>query len=508
MKKIYIALTSIVLMTAFVSCEDILETKNFTDMTPENFFNNDKDVDAAMTALYTPIDVNWGYSEAGDNWYNALYNADANSYLTASFRSTDEMDSYWDLEGYTAFTIGPSGGVLSSVYNVSRYVSRITNLIENLENKCPAITEESRKAWIAEAKTLRAFYMWVLLDWFGPVNVKLDPSSLFSNEIQPRPDTNTYVGYIQQDLDDAIGCDVFTEKYNGDDSNWGRMSKSIAYAISMRLHLHQKNWQAAKKDCELLMNMGFSLLPDYFEVFTASCYGSPEHIFSALSNRSAMNFFVTEVLPGEFNVGYNDLDEVYMRGYDRGSALSGWQNYHMRWDFYDTFSENDVRRHGILCKYELVDGTMRDRNDPLMRGPLPIKFMNTQTDEFGTPNDHPIIRYAEVLLSYAEVINELEGPTATAINALKMVTDRANIDIPAEATASKEAFKEFLLAERGREFYCKGQRRTDLIRFDRFISSARERGLNAKDYQVLFPIPQKAITEAGGVVDQNPGYTN
>ena len=193
MKKIYIALISMVLMAGFTACEDILETKNFTDMTPENFFNNDKDVDAAMTALYTPIDVNWGYSEAGDNWYNALYNADANSYLTASFRSTDEMDSYWDLEGYTAFTIGPSGGVLSSVYNVSRYVSRITNLIENLENKCPAITEESRQAWIAEAKTLRAFYMWVLLDWFGPVNVKLDPSSLFSNEIEPRPDVNTYV---------------------------------------------------------------------------------------------------------------------------------------------------------------------------------------------------------------------------------------------------------------------------------------------------------------------------
>jgi hypothetical protein len=508
MKKLYKYLIASLLVIALGACEDILETKNFTDMTPENFFNNDKDVDAAMTALYTPIDVNWGYSEAGDSWYNALYNADANSYLSASFRSTDEMDSYYDLEGYTSFTIGPSGSVLCSVYNMARYVSRITNVIENLETKCPAITQESREAWIAEAKTLRAFYMWILLDWFGPVNVKLDPSSLFSNEIQPRPDMETYVGYIQKDLDDAIGCDSFAEKYNGDEQNWGRMSKSVAHAIAMRLHLHQKDWQAAKKDCETIMGMGFSLLPDYFKVFEASCYGSPEHIFSALSNRSAMNYYITEVLPSEFNIGYNDLGESYMRGTDRASALSGWQNYHMRWDFYDTFSETDVRRHGILCRYELADGTMRDRNDPLMKGPLPIKFMNTQTDEFGTTNDHPIIRYAEVLLSYAEAVNELEGPTAAAVNAVKTVTDRAHVTIPENATKSKEAFKEFLLAERGRELYCEGQRRTDLIRFGKFISSARARGIDAKDYQVLFPIPQKAITEAGGIVEQNPGYTN
>lgn len=493
---------------ALGACDDILETKNFTDMTPENFFKNDKDVDAAMTALYTPIDVNWGYSETGDSWYNALYNADANSYLTASFRSSDEMDSYWDLEAYTNFTIGPSGATLQSVYNMARYISRITNIIENVETKCPAITQESRMKWLAEAKTLRAFYMWILLDWFGPVNVKLDPAELFSNKIEPRPDIATYVGYIQKDLDDAISCEEFPDKYNGDDQNWGRTSKSVAHAVAMRLHLNQKNWQAAKKDCEALMEMGFSLLPDYFEVFNASCFGSPEHIFSAISNRASMNFFVTEVLPSEFNIGYNDIGEVYMRGSDRSSALSGWQSYHMRWDFYDTFSKNDVRRHGIICKYELSDGTLRDRNDPLMRGPLPIKFMNTQINEFGTPNDHPIVRYPEVLLSYAECVNELEGPTEAAIATVRTVTDRANATIPEEATKSKEAFREFLLAERGRELYCEGQRRTDLIRFGKYISSAIERGINAKDYQVLYPIPQKAITEAGGIVEQNPGYTN
>ena len=65
-----------------------------------------------------------------------------------------------------------------------------------------------------------------------------------------------------------------------------------------------------------------------------------------------------------------------------------------------------------------------------------------------------------------------------------------------------------MLEERGRELFCEGQRRQDLIRHGVYISRAVERGKNAKDYHVLFPIPQTAITEAGGILEQNPGYTN
>ena len=79
--------------------------------------------------------------------------------------------------------------------------------------------------------------------------------------------------------------------------------------------------------------------------------------------------------------------------------------------------------------------------------------------------------------------------------------------IPASATSSKEAFRDYLLEERGRELFCEGQRRQDLIRHGVYISLARERGNNAQDYQVLFPIPQSVITEAGGIVEQNQGYT-
>ena len=141
-----------------------------------------------------------------------------------------------------------------------------------------------------------------------------------------------------------------------------------------------------------------------------------------------------------------------------------------------------------------------------MVGALPIKFMNTQFANWGIQSAQPIMRYAEVLLSYAEAENELNGPSADAIKALKQVIDRAGVEISATATASKEAFRDYLLMERGHELFGEGMRRQDLIRHGEFIKRARERGNNAKDYQTLFPIPQFAITESNGILEQNPGY--
>ena len=141
-----------------------------------------------------------------------------------------------------------------------------------------------------------------------------------------------------------------------------------------------------------------------------------------------------------------------------------------------------------------------------MVGAIPIKYMNTQFANWGTQTAQPILRYAEVLLSYAEAENELNGPSAEAVKALKMVTDRAGVEIPSSATASKEAFRNYLLLERGHELFCEGVRRQDLIRHGVYIKLARERGNNAQDYQVLFPIPQFAITESNNILEQNPGY--
>ncbi|MGM9793213.1 MAG: RagB/SusD family nutrient uptake outer membrane protein [Candidatus Cryptobacteroides sp.] len=101
------------------------------------------------------------------------------------------------------------------------------------------------------------------------------------------------------------------------------------------------------------------------------------------------------------------------------------------------------------------------------------------------------------------------APTAKAVEYLKKTTDRAGItgEIPADVFTDKQKFLDFILEERGHEFYWEGQRRDDLIRYDRLISSALERGFSdATDRCLYMPIPQDVITASGGLVEQNPGY--
>lgn len=400
--------------------------------------------------------------------------------------------------------MGPStGGAIESTYNVIRFVARATDIINQISQSSGA-TEEIRNRFIAEVKTLRAFYMYTLFDWFGPVNVKLDPATLMDNTILPRPSQEEYIAYIERDLQEAIDTPSFPDKYNDDLSNWGRMSKSIAYGVRMKVYMHVKNWEKAKEAAEKLMSMGYSIIPEYEDVFNVD--RTAEHIWSVPSNTASDNYYVTEVLPSDFKKGYNHLGTSYIRG-DESTYYSGWQVFCMRWDFYDTFADNDKRKNAILCEYDTNDGVRKNRNNG-MTGAIPIKFTDTQFANYGIQKAHPVLRYAEVLLSYAEAENELNGPTQEAINAVKQVTDRAGVTIPESALVGKNEFRNYLLEERGRELFCEGQRRQDLIRHGVYISRSRERGNNAQDYQVLFPIPQDVITEAGGIVEQNPGYTN
>lgn len=166
--------------------------------------------------------------------YTAQFNADLNAYIAAGFLSTDVGQSYNNGNIYENFTLGPSsGGALTNTYNVIRFVARATDIIDQIQNN--PVSDALKKQYIAEVKTLRAFYMLTLLDWFGPTNVKLDPSTLNDNSIAPRPDNATYVGYIESDHSDAIGTAEFPDKYNGDAANWGLMSKAITQGVRTRL---------------------------------------------------------------------------------------------------------------------------------------------------------------------------------------------------------------------------------------------------------------------------------
>ena len=120
-------------------------------------------------------------------------------------------------------------------------------------------------------------------------------------------------------------------------------------------------------------------------------------------------------------------------------------------------------------------------------------------------NDVMLLRYADVLLSKAEAMNQLNGPTAECVELVNQIRRRAGVSEINAADFTKESLNDFLLDERGRELYCEGVRRDDLIRHGKFVSAVAEQNKFPESHMALYPVPQSVIDENPNIT-QNPGY--
>jgi starch-binding outer membrane protein, SusD/RagB family len=482
-------LTSI-LAPLFQGCEDALDSKTFTSLSPDNFFKSESDLEVATGALYNPLATDWA----------RIYNGDPRNYLGMQSINTDEAMDGWGTPFGTRvmnFQVGPAGYAGSWVQNYSwdyvRFIARATDVIDKIEKS--TLSQDIKKGYLAEAKTVRAFLSWIVYDLYGPMNAIYDASLLSSLEPMPRPDKATYLNQMIKDLTEAIPDLV--EKTNSS-PRWGRFNKNAARATLMRIYLNDKQWdKAVQYGKEIEANGGYTLLSKYHDVFNIQ--KNNEIIYAAAASPQMPNYFPTEATMW-------DLQEAN-GGLIKKPPIGGWgPGWIMPWEFYDKYPEGDLRKLTIIAEYTDIYGVVKTRSN-LTKGAIPLKFTDfSKPAGSGYVLDQPVFRLAEIYLSLAEAINEISGPNDEAIKYAKFVTDRAGIAIPDEAKATKESFRDFLLDERGRELYLEYIRRTDLIRHGKFISKAQARGKNAQPHQVVFPIPYFVILQGEGVVKQNPGY--
>jgi len=497
---------SVALMTGsmimIAGCDEQLEMKVNSQLTPQNFYQSEGDANAALITLYVPFTSNWGNPDPGlpanDQWRAALYNADLKSYLMRSLLTTDEIandGTFVNAGPLTNFTWGSStwaGGDEPNYPKVS-YVAKATEVIEAIKNSS-AVSDGVKKSYVAQAKALRAWLMYVLYDFYGPLNVKVDFSTLTETSPTPRLTDEQYVEQMLKDLDEAIPDLV--DRYNSDEVNWGRVSKGVARMIKLKIYMHKKRWAEAEAMAQVIRTMGYSLLTGstgYRDIFSQE--RNNELIYAVPANDASPNFWVQEVLPGDFK----SAPGIAPRNV-------GWNEDYMPWAFYDTYETNDLRKKTtILDSYTNQEDVLVTRASG-MRGALPIKYMQLTPTEPGQPHDVVVFRYADVLLLLAEAINEQRGPDE-AYQYVNEVRSRAGVGNFSGMTT--EQFKTALLAERGRELYAEGVRRQDLIRNGSFITNAIARGKTAAaDHKVLFPIPNSVVLQGQGVIDQNPGYTD
>lgn len=468
------------------SCKDELMPKVYSQLTTENFPKTESDVNAMLTSIYAIFGPNFGVSDVStgegmQGLYCSMY-----SWYHLSSASTDEIVDQWFSEYKLSW--GSAFDTYDFLYGRVQFVARATDLLNIIEKT--DLTDSFKKSATAETKTLRAWVMFLLYDWYGPVNVILDPAKLGVNTFEPRPSKEEYFGAMIKDLEDAIPFLLAKTNLTG---SWGRVNQGLARMLLLKLYMNDHQWDKAKVIGEELLTMGYSLMPSYKDVFAES--GNNEVIWASPAGPSKTNSYLYTNLPSNCK----SLNGV--------EVDPGWEGYYMPWSFYDKFPQGDKRLETIAAEYYDVNGNLVVRGEGLLSlGAVATKYvLPHEQSRLGT-FDQVAFRYADVLLSMAEIENEINGPTTLAVSYLKQVTDRVDIDIPSSVTDSKNDFRDFLLDERGRELYCEGWRRQDMIRFGKFIEWGQSQGLPAESYMTLYPLPPKAISEAKGVVEQNPGY--
>ena len=268
-----------------------------------------------------------------------------------------------------------------------------------------------------------------------------------------------------------------------------------------------------------LINGGkYSLTPDYFDNFapTNDVKGVKENIFTAE------------------NIGGSSSGPVRSRWFctlHYNQKPSSWNGFTTLSDFYNKFDANDKRRSetyagvtdvsgihpGFLIgqQYDQTGTALKDRGgNPLsftpevkaietgknleVTGIRVVKYPIDYVSGDNANNDYVYYRYADVLLMKAEALLRSGGSAATATALVNQV--RARSGAAALATVSLDQ----LIDERGREFYWEGQRRTDLIRFGKYLNPWQEKPTDDPKY-LIFPIPNQQLAANPNLV-QNPGY--
>ena len=284
-----------------------------------------------------------------------------------------------------------------------------------------------------------------------------------------------------------------------DNQNWGRMTQGASLALLMKIYLNEKRWDDVIDIANRIIALGqYSLMPTYKALFDIANEGpqNTEEIFvvgRVVSNTSFAWSWFTVVLPN-YPMYKGQVSDI--------TGISG--GLKVPWSFYDKFEPFDGRLCNLIRYYYDTAGNYVDFREVVHASPMKYSEDPDQVGGY-QGNDAVILRYADVLLSKAEALNQKNGPTAECIELINQIRRRAGATEIKLGDFTKESLNDFLLDERGREFYCEGLRRDDLIRHGKFVSSVAEQGLHPKEYHALYPVPQSVIDENPNIV-QNPGY--
>jgi len=498
-------------------------TENPQDfVAPTNFYKNENDALSALTAAYaTFVDQNSPLSNSDYFGRNLFMLIEYPTEVTTSrLSATNERSLIGDFH----IQFSSSHSYLQTVWEAAYHgINRANTVIDRV----PSIPMDTvrRAQIVGEAKFLRAMHYYFLAGLFGGVPLKLHETQTINGANTARASAADTWAQIEKDLTDAAA--VLPTSWPAGD--FGRATKGAALTLLGKAYLQSASTGGSAGDFQKAVDafhqvetLGYSLDPNYASLFDGTNEHSKEIIWSMQN---------VEV---DGAGGY--LDQWFAPLTSPSIYQAGAQNqFQAERPFYDSYNPNDIRKAGTWLTSFVNDGKtvtwswtsgIQSSSQYGSTGPVPRKYLDFNAPSNGAGGiDYPYLRYADVLLSLAEAIDDVSGPNAEAYSLVNQVRARAKVP-PMTAGLSQQVFKDSLYVERRFELAMEGHGVFDMRRDWEFAKGrveanmAQMKTLNKSpftssvekydarpipDKWKLYPIPVTAC-ELNPLLTQNPGW--
>jgi len=484
-------LTGFILLTLVSCTKDFLNLSPISNANVDNFFNTENDFDLAVVGAYTSLRSSGVFHDymqlIGD-----MHSDNSTVGTTAGARTAFfEMSEFRDQ---------PTSGIGASVWDDNYEGIARCNIV--LDKIVPFSFEDEAKKnqFIGEVRFLRALFYFNLVRVFGDI-------PLILNEMKNidlaygigRTPVNEVYEAMEADL--IFASQNLPSFYTG--TNVGRATSGASKGILGKIYLTQKKYAEAVQILKEVITSGqYQLLSNFNDLWKTDNKNNKESLFEVQFKKQA-----------GMGTGsnYSARYTPYLSGVELIGVATTEGGYNIPTeDLMNDFSSLDLRKVSTIAEgYTDQAGNYTSG----LSGRHTKKFLGSYTNGQAAEDNWPLLRYADVLLMYAEALNEISfQPTGEAFTYLNQVRNRAGLASLGASSAddlnipNQLAFRVAIEKERRLELAFEGHRWFDLVRTGRALNVLQSKGYAIQEYQLLFPVPQQQIDINPKIIKQNLGY--
>ncbi len=528
-----------------VSCSDLLEEESYTEVGKGNYVNNAAEAETVLMGIYKDLSNEYLYSYHLSLLFTIssdIAQCEGNS--TTSFReiptnshnpSTQQIMQTWQK-------------LYSSIYDANDFIETVSSRLDDWNSS----NRELATIYLGEARALRALFYFELVRWYG--NVVLVKSTAESNipaTEYVQSDPKDVYAFIEEDLKYASEVLPWAVDDTKRSSNAYRFSKGAALGLLAKVYCtwagypvrDESKWAEAAKVARQVVESGkHRLNPDYETVWSNTCNG----IWDAGESLIEVSFYSPTSLDSDQTAGrigkWNGVVADAVEG-QRGRNAGNWKvvyTFTREWETHDDprmalsiadYKYDSSKGDGPVTYFSTVSSPSEDNYNKQRQLFTPAKWDTEKyvnSANYMVNNDKScinwyILRYSDVLLLFAEALNESGGSIVDAVDAVNAVRRRGFGDTLHDLSyaLSQEELREAIRKERAYELCFEGHRKQDLIRWGIYYTTIRNTAqelvnwFTNANYAVarftvegrheLLPIPQRDL-DLMTKCKQNPGW--